>query len=578
MVSAAEIASSWLHDLAAGFASASIDAVVDCFHPEGWLRDQLVFTWEHRALEGHGKIRNYLVDNFSAAQISDMALDARPELQPVFGPMTPVHTGISAGFTFSTPIAHGEGFFRLTSDPTSEEWKALTVYMSIRDLKGYEESGPELGVYGGHTIPWQDEWRDRVARTESNVEVVIIGGAQSGLNVAARFKQMNIPTIVIEQSARVGDVWRKRYPTLTLHTPRSQHQMLYQSFPKNWPTYTPRDKLANWLEQYVYTQDLIVWTNSKPLPEPFYDTSAKRWTLSIDRNGTVVELHPAHIIVAAGTLGSPSVPHVPTSPMFRGTILHTGTFNGGSPFTGQKVVVVGAGNTSADICQDLVNHNAASVTLIQRSSSCVVSAGPVTERLLRIWPEGVPTDIADFKAASMPFGLLRKIFTANSEEEWEPEKEMHAGLIKAGIKLNRGPGGAGQLTLVFERLGGYWLDVGSSKLIAEGKIKVKQGVEVDHFTEDSVVFTDGSLLEADVVIFATGYRNIREDMAKLFGSEAINQTGDVWGLDEEGEIKGSYKPSGHPGLWFAAGDFYQSRYMSKRMALEIKAIQLGLRS
>ncbi|KAL0948592.1 hypothetical protein HGRIS_011150 [Hohenbuehelia grisea] len=573
-----DIASSWLRDFSNSLVSAEVDAVASSFHPDGWFRDLLVFTWDNRSLEGHDNIRKYLADTLARAKITDVTLEERPHLKPVFGNVTPRHQGVEAGFTFQSNIALGEGFFRLTQNEESGEWKALSVYMAVRDLKGHEELGPESGVYGGHTIPWDQVWRERCAYAEKNVDVLIIGAGQTGLNIGARFKQMGLQTIIVEKNRRVGDVWRKRYPTLTLHTPRTQHPMLYQPFPKNWPMFTPRDKLANWFEQYAQSQDLMVWTNSRPLPVPAYDQESKRWSVSIDRDGTIVELRPSHIIVACGTLGSPQVPRIPNSNEFAGSIIHTGSFNGAAPFTGKRVIVVGAGNTSADVCQDLVTHNAAEVTVVQRSSSCVISVNTVKDRLLAMWPEGVPTEISDFKSASMPFGLLKKIFIDGADDAWALEKEMHDGLRKAGLQLNMGPSGAGQLTLVYERLGGYWLDVGCAKLIAGGQVKVKQGVEVDHFTKDGVVYTDGSTQEADVVVFATGYRNIREDMKDLFGDEVISKTGEVWGLDSEDEVKGAYRPSGHPGLWFAAGDFFHSRYMSKRTGLEIKAIQLGLRT
>ncbi|KAJ6621032.1 hypothetical protein B0H10DRAFT_1790813, partial [Mycena sp. CBHHK59/15] len=101
----------------------------------------------------------------------------------------------------------------------------------------------------------------------------IVGGGQTGLNVAARFKQMNIPSIVIETNLRIGDNWRKRYPTLTSHTYAFcsnfliidflPFQLLYQSYPDSWAKYTPRDKLADWLEQYPLLQ-LVVWTLVRP--------------------------------------------------------------------------------------------------------------------------------------------------------------------------------------------------------------------------------------------------------------------------------------------------------------------------
>ncbi len=111
------------------------------------------------------------------------------------------------------------------------------------------------------------------------------------------------------------------------------------------------------------------------------------------------------------------------------------------------------------------------------------------------------------------------------------------------------------------------MDIGCAQLIIDGKVKVKQGVEIARTSSDSVHFTDGSTLEADVIIFAfvesspslvpslieslfrrTGYENIRETMRPLFGNETIDKTRPVYGKDEEGEFRASYRPSGHPGV------------------------------
>ncbi|KAJ8084557.1 hypothetical protein PM082_003330 [Marasmius tenuissimus] len=95
--------------------------------------------------------------------------------------------------------------------------------------------------------------------------------------------------------------------------------------------------------------------------------------------------------------------------------------------------------------------------------------------------------------------------------------------------------------------------------------------------DEEVIFTDGTTTPADAVVFATGYENIRDVMKKTFGSDAIDMTGEVaGGLDEEGEPRGMYRPSGHPGLWYAAGDFFMARFYSKTLALCIKATELGL--
>ncbi|KAJ6456732.1 hypothetical protein C8R45DRAFT_1110849 [Mycena sanguinolenta] len=109
-----------------------------------------------------------------------------------------------------------------------------------------------------------------------------------------------------------------------------------------------------------------------------------------------------------------------------------------------------------------------------------------------------------------------------------------------------GKDGGGQYPMFFERFGGYFLDVGVTDMIRSGKVKIKQGVEIAQFTKNSAIFTDGSSLEVDAVVFATSYESIRDTMRRLFGDAVIDQTSTVWGVDEEGKINGCYRPTGYP--------------------------------
>jgi hypothetical protein len=313
------IAASWLSNFSQAVSvPADVSAAVDCFILDGWLRDVLVFTWDTRTIHGHDALVNYLSSSLARAKMRDLKLSDEAVLRPALDPR---FSAVAAGFTFSTPIATGKGHFALQraggADDATEKWKALSVFVMLDDLKGHEENGAEDGVYGGHTISWTDVRQERRTFIESDPYVLIgvyiaavpdpgsrnfsaVGGGQNGLNVAARFKQMNIPALVIEATERVGDVWRKRYPMMTLHTIKHNHEMLYHPYPNNWPTYTPRDKLADWLEQYAISQDLVVWTNSHPVPTPSFDPATGKWTVVVSRNGSLVTIHPSHIVLATG--------------------------------------------------------------------------------------------------------------------------------------------------------------------------------------------------------------------------------------------------------------------------------------
>ncbi|KAF7350591.1 Flavin-binding monooxygenase [Mycena sanguinolenta] len=576
MLDAPQIASSWLKTFGEFLEAGDISGTTSCFVPHGYFRDVLVFTWNNRTLAGQERIAAYLKDTLKPVAISQVKVDTRPYLGPESRPLSASASGVCSGFTFNTRVGYGQGYFMLAENE-NDKWKASW----------------RRGVYGGHTVAWHDVHRERRQTIERDPHVLIIGAGQNGLNVAARFRQMNIPTLIIEKTVRVGDVWRQRYPMMTLHTIKSQHEMLYQPYPANWPIYTPRDKLADWLEQYAISQDLVVWTNSRPLPTPTYDPATKRWTVVVDHAGEHVTLHPVHIVLAAGIIGAPHIPSIPDADLFEGSTIHSAAYPGGKDYVGKRTLVIGAGNSSADICQDLAFHKAAEVTMLQRSTTCIASAKNTRRLLEHLYPYEVPTDVSDFKSQALPFLALRAIARARTDELWAEEAETYKGLREAGMSLTMGKDGGGQYPMFFERFGGYVIDVGVTDMIRSGQVKIKQGVEIARFTKNSAIFTDGSSLETDAVVFATSYESIRDTMRGLFGDATIDQTSAVWGIDEEGEINGCYRPTGYPHLWYACGDFIMSRFYSKQLAscpfhskikfssprsqaLEIKAIELGL--
>lgn len=208
------------------------------------------------------------------------------------------------------------------------------------------------------------------------------------------------------------------------------------------------------MESYATSQDLVVWTLSTVVGRPLYDESTKRWTVLIDHSGTPVELHPAHIVWATGTLGRPRIPTFPGREQFAGTVFHSVQYKDAQPFAGKRAVVVGAGNTAIDIAQDLVLAGAQSVTMVQHSSSCVVSLSSVEAFQERQWPKGVPLEVSDFKATSIPTAYFKSGMIARQDMQWEQEKELHAKLRKGGVRLDLGPEGQGMLLLALEKFSG----------------------------------------------------------------------------------------------------------------------------
>jgi len=200
---------------------------------------------------------------------------------------------------------------------------------------------------------------------------------------------------------------------------------------------------------------------------------------------------------------------------------------------------------------------------------------------------GPSTEDADLYFCSIPYPVQKIIQQHLTWKIAQDDKEMLLGLRKAGFKLDYGYHAAGFLMKYLLRGGGYYMDVGCAQLISEGKIKVKQGKEIVEIVEDALILEDGSKLEADLIVLATGYDNMRETAGKIFCDNLANQLSDVWGMNEEGELATIWQSiffivttlnveSGHEGFWFMGGNLALARVYSRFLALQIKAVELGL--
>jgi putative flavoprotein involved in K+ transport len=451
------------------------------------------------------------------------------------------------------------------------------------ELKGFEEQlGPrrDKGVSHGEQRDRQTWLERREAEREftaSEPQALVIGGGQGGLTIAARLGQLGVDTLVVERNARVGDNWRNRYRSLVLHDPVWYDHMPYLPFPAHWPVFTPKDKLADWFETYVAAMELNVWTGTEFLGGE-YDDAARQWTVRVRReDGTERTLHPHHVVLATGMSGVPNVPEIPGVDDFAGTVRHSSAHGGGREFAGAKALVVGACNSGHDIAQDFYEQGAA-VTMVQRSGTYVMSSeNGIAVLFAGVYEEGgPPVEDADMMFSSLPFPLVGELHKQATKVLAELDGELLAGLEKAGFKVDYGDDGSGLFMKYLTRGGGYYIDVGASRLIADGKIGIKQGVEIERFTKDGVVFSDGTSLEADVVVLATGYQNMRESARRLLGDAVADRCSPVWGLDDEGELRTIWRRSGHDRFWFMGGNLQQARTYSKFLALQIKADEENL--
>lgn len=325
------------------------------------------------------------------------------------------------------------------------------------------------------------------------------------------------------------------------HDPVQYTHMAYLPFPSNWPLFTPKDKLGDWFEAYASLMELNVWMKST-IGSASYDDETKIWTIEVQRHGQNNRiLHPHHVVFATGHAGEAKIPSFPGQDSFKGKAYHA-SFHRDASVTGnasgKKVVVVGTGNSGHDISQNYY-ENGAEVTMIQRRGTYVISANIGLFMLHEgMYDEGgPPTEDADIAGQSLPIPVQFLFNVDLTAKIAEAERANVEGLAKAGFKLDFGNDKSGIYRKYITRGGGYYIDVGCSQLIVDGKIKVKQSPDgISHFEENGLVLADGTKLEADIVVLATGYDNMRTSARKIFGDKVADRCKDVWDLDDEGEV------------------------------------------
>ena len=190
-----------------------IPRVLSLLHPDAWWRDVFALTWDLRTFQSHPRIKQFLSDRLALTKMSNAKL-----LQSEYLYDGPDLVWIRVRFSFQTDVALGTAVVRLVPTSTGE-WKAFVIATIMDDLKDYpEQSGPRRNLEPSHG-EWIGNRKREMEFTDSNPEVLIIGGSQSGLMLGARLKHLNVSHLIVEKTPRVGDQWRLRYEALCLHDP-----------------------------------------------------------------------------------------------------------------------------------------------------------------------------------------------------------------------------------------------------------------------------------------------------------------------------------------------------------------------
>ncbi|QGU06553.1 putative oxidoreductase CzcO [Corynebacterium occultum] len=580
-------AEDWLEKLAAATgqdsAEAAAAAVGELFEEEGYWRDLLAFSWNLSTAEGRDEINRMVQETWPRCILQNPALD---------GEVVDEGEGVLRAFlTFDSQDFHCRGVLRLRNG------KAWTLLSSAQELINFPEPrgrNRDLGVEHGVRAE-RKNWATLKAERQAALGVseqpfvLVVGGGQGGIALAARLKRQGVSTLVVDKHPRPGDQWRSRYSSLCLHDPVWYDHLPYIPFPDDWPVFTPKDKMGDWLEHYVGIMDLDYWPNTN-CEQAHFDEESGRWTVRVNRDGQEIDLHPEHVVLATGMSGLPNRPQLKGQERFHGEIRHSSEHPGGGADQGKNVIVLGANNSAHDICADLY-ENGAHPVMIQRSSTHISRSGTLMKEVFgplyseEALESGLDTESADLLFASWPYKILHEVQKPIFDRIREQDKEFYEGLEKAGFLLDFGDDDSGLFLKYLRRASGYYIDVGASELIASGKVELHSGVTIEEVKENSVVLSDGTELPADVIVLATGYGSMNGWAAQLISQEVAERVGKCWGLGSdttkdpgpwEGELRNMWKPTRQPNLWFHGGNLHQSRHYSRYLALQLKARAEGM--
>lgn len=374
---------------------------------------------------------------------------------------------------------------------------------------------------------------------DTNGRVLVVGGGAAGLSTAAALKRRGITATVLDRDDRIGATWSRRYERLRLHTVRRYSGLAYHPIPKSLPRYLTKDDFASYLAEYVDAMALNVSLGERVDGVRHVAGRTTGLDLKVETSGET--RRAAVVVIATGHYAEPRVPAWQGLDEFEGTFLHSSAFSTGASYAGLRALVIGLGNSGAEIAADLAEQGAASVSIAVRTTPPIVTRellGIIPVQLLGIalTPLGMPRLIDRCGAA------LRRIAVGDLTQY---------GLADAAW----GPFTARRPAVI---------DTGFLRELAHGHVVVRPNVA--RFDGHDVVFTDGSRGVFDVVVAATGFGTGLERILEMPGL-----------IDDAGQpLWRSGRPTSVPGLYFVGfdetvrGHLYEANRESRRLAREIE--------
>ncbi|MDX3455609.1 NAD(P)/FAD-dependent oxidoreductase [Streptomyces sp. ME02-8801-2C] len=371
----------------------------------------------------------------------------------------------------------------------------------------------------------------------SAAPVYVIGGGPGGLAVAYALRAQGVRAVVLERGEGVGSSWRRHYDRLHLHTTRRLSSLPGLAMPRSFGRWVARDNVVRYLEKYAEHHELEVVTG----------VEVSRVERTADGTGWLLhatggrELTGSAVVVATGTNHTPRIPDWPGRDAYRGELLHAGQYRNPAPYVGRDVLVVGIGNTGAEIAVDLVEGGASRVRLSVRTTPHIVrrSTAGWAAQFTGIAVRRLPVRLVDKLA-----GPVAKVSVPDLSAHGlpRPDTGLYSRVTEGSLPVQ---------------------DVGLIDAVRGGRVEIVASVE--KFEDGKVVLADGEHLEPDAVIAATGY---------LRGLEGLVGHLDV--LDAHGKpvVHGPRSPKNAPGLFFTG---YTNPISGMLRELAIDAVRIAKR-
>jgi cation diffusion facilitator CzcD-associated flavoprotein CzcO len=349
------------------------------------------------------------------------------------------------------------------------------------------------------------------------IENLIIGAGPAGLAVAGRMRKKGLDFEILESTKNIADRWHHHYDRLLLHTVKQLSHLPHLEFPADYPTYVPRAKLVKYYENYAKHFDLKPHFNETVIS---IKSEKEEWEVMTESGEKIIA---ENVIIATGINRIPHVPVFKNQEIFQGKILHSIDYKNTEPFERQKVIVIGMGNTGAELALDLSEKNI-DTTLAVRSPITIVPRDV----------NGRPVQLTARALAKIPFGIGDWLGT-------QIRKVVIGDLTKYGVPLSK------QHPVVQLRETGKTpvIDLGTVQQIKNGKIKIVG--KIDRFFEKGILFESGEKKEFDAIILATGYRAKVEDFLEN-GKDFL----DKYEVPKQPIGEGKFK-----GLYFVGFDNYK---------------------